>query len=54
VLDRIGRRHHAGSVVNRACAIVRSNDLEKKSRAESPALKIVSTLFSPKFGFDLD
>jgi hypothetical protein len=27
---------------------------EKKSRAESPALKIVSTLFSPKFGFDLD
>jgi hypothetical protein len=27
---------------------------EKKSRAESPAPKIVSTLISPKFGFDLD
>jgi hypothetical protein len=26
----------------------------KKSRAASPALKIVSTLFPRKFGFDLD
>jgi hypothetical protein len=26
----------------------------KKSRAGSPALKIVSTLFPRKFGFDLD
>jgi hypothetical protein len=26
----------------------------KKSRARSPALKIVSTLFPRKFGFDLD
>jgi hypothetical protein len=27
---------------------------QKKSRASGPALKIVSTLFSRKFGFDLD
>jgi len=34
--------------------IPNETQLEKKSRASGPALKIVSTLFSRKFGFDLD
>jgi hypothetical protein len=36
-------------------ALLQRNLLQrKKSRAGSPALKIVSTLFPRKFGFDLD
>ena len=45
-LDQVGRCCHARPAVT-DCS-------KKKSRARSPALKIVSTLFPRKVGFDLD
>jgi hypothetical protein len=49
VLDRVGCRGHARYVVTEIFpGVLKNKYLEKKSRASSPALKIVSTLFPRK------
>jgi hypothetical protein len=57
VLDQVACFAHVGCVVNRARYLDEKGtqlQKQKKSRARSPALKIVPTLFSRMFGFDLD
>jgi hypothetical protein len=54
VLDQVGCRHARCVVMEIFSKHLENKYLEKKSRASSPALKIVSTLFPRKVGFDLD
>src|SRR6202035_4968522 len=62
VMDRIGWGHGARRMASSEWRIGKRISSfhslfafsKKKSRARSPALKIVSTLFPRKFGFDLD
>jgi hypothetical protein len=54
VLDRIGWCHRVCGAASWMWLKIPSQHLEKKEQGASPAPKIVSTLFSRKFGFDLD
>jgi hypothetical protein len=53
-LDGWGFLENISKKRSNAQAQCKPAEKEKKSRAASPALKIVSTLFPRKFGFDLD